>query len=84
MGSGAAGRRGTAVAAAIAGSLLAHAMVAQQPASPLQRPSAPTAAGASLTISLVTMGVGARVWERFGHNAILVEDHERGSRTAYN
>jgi hypothetical protein len=22
------------------------------------------------------MGVGVRVWERFGHNAILVEDRE--------
>jgi uncharacterized protein DUF4105 len=30
------------------------------------------------------MGVGVRVWERFGHNAILVEDRERGTRIAYN
>ena len=40
--------------------------------------------GDALTISLVTMGVGVRVWERFGHNAILVEDRARGTRTAYN
>ena len=30
------------------------------------------------------MGVGERVWERFGHNAILVEDHARGTSKAYN
>ena len=30
------------------------------------------------------MGVGTRVWERFGHNAILVDDRQRGTRTAYN
>jgi hypothetical protein len=40
--------------------------------------------GDALSISLVTMGVGVRVWERFGHNAILVEDRVRGTRTAYN
>ena len=40
--------------------------------------------GDALTISLITMGVGIRVWERFGHNAILVEDRERETRTAYN
>src|SRR5688500_18578995 len=40
--------------------------------------------GDALTVSLVTMGVGVRVWERFGHNAILVEDRARGTRTAYN
>lgn len=32
----------------------------------------------------MTMGVGERVWERFGHNAILVEDHSRGTSKAYN
>jgi len=32
----------------------------------------------------MTMGVGAEVWERFGHNAIIVEDKSTGSSTAYN
>jgi hypothetical protein len=32
----------------------------------------------------MTMGVGREVWERFGHNAILVEDHARGTAQAYN
>jgi hypothetical protein len=56
--------------------------VAQTSAHPLIRSSAHP--GDALTISLVTMGVGVRVWERFGHNAILVEDRARGTRTAYN
>ncbi len=30
------------------------------------------------------MGVGAEVWERFGHNAIVVEDRQRGTAIAYN
>jgi hypothetical protein len=32
----------------------------------------------------MTMGVGAEVWERFGHNAIIVEDRRTGESTAYN
>jgi hypothetical protein len=32
----------------------------------------------------MTMGIGERVWERFGHNAILVEDRARGTAQAYN
>jgi len=40
--------------------------------------------GSSLRISIRTMGPGADVWERFGHNAIVVEDQANGSRTAYN
>lgn len=49
------------------------------------RPAAPVPTpGSELTISLMTMGVGAEVWERFGHNAIVVEDRLRGTSTAYN
>lgn len=40
--------------------------------------------GDELTIALMTMGVGAEVYERFGHNAIVVEDRLRGASTAYN
>lgn len=32
----------------------------------------------------MTMGVGEEVWERFGHNAIVVEDHSQGTAIAYN
>ncbi len=41
-------------------------------------------AGSELTISLMTMGVGERVWERFGHNAILVVDRTQQTARVYN
>ena len=59
--------------------LPAGSVTAQAPAR-----SAAAPAGAELTISLMTMGVGAQVWELFGHNAILVEDRARGTARAYN
>jgi hypothetical protein len=40
--------------------------------------------GSELTISLVTMGPGRRVWERFGHNAIWVHDPIRGTDRQFN
>jgi Domain of unknown function (DUF4105) len=40
--------------------------------------------GSELTIYVMTMGVGAEVWERFGHNAIIVEDRSEGTAIAYN
>ena len=40
--------------------------------------------GSEYTISLVTMGPGKYVWERFGHNAIRVTDSRTGADTAYN
>jgi hypothetical protein len=40
--------------------------------------------GSELTIYIMTMGVGAEVWERFGHNAIVVEDRRHGTSSAYN
>lgn len=75
--------------------LLATALL---PASPLAAQSTPESgtaalpahvptrlpAGSELTIYLMTMGVGAEVWERFGHNAIVVEDRSRGTSIAYN
>lgn len=58
-------------------------MVAQvRPAVPPSR--LPAAPGSELTIYLMTMGVGAEVWERFGHNAIVVEDRSQGTSIAYN
>jgi hypothetical protein len=69
----------TLLMAALAGPMPA---AGQLSAPPLFRSSAHP--GDALTVSLVTIGVGVRVWERFGHNALLVEDRERGTRTAYN
>jgi len=44
----------------------------------------PSPPGSELRISILTFGVGAEVWERFGHNAIVVADLQQGTRTAYN
>ena len=38
----------------------------------------------SLHVYLLTMGPGDAVWERFGHNAILLRDPARGIDVAYN
>jgi uncharacterized protein DUF4105 len=38
----------------------------------------------SLTVFLMTMGPGKRVWERFGHNAIWIHDPVHGTDQAYN
>src|SRR5690606_31665962 len=69
------------VSAPVAGPL--HA---QGPTAPtVQPPTRPSAEpGSELTISVLTMGVGAEVWERFGHNAIVVEDRAQGTSLAYN
>ncbi len=40
--------------------------------------------GASLRVSLVTMGPGGPVWEQFGHNAIMIEDGSTGEARWYN
>ena len=32
----------------------------------------------------MTMGVGAHIWERFGHNAIGVRDRSQGTDVVYN
>lgn len=40
--------------------------------------------GDELRVYLMTLGPGDAVWERFGHNAIVVEDMRRGTSVAYN
>lgn len=40
--------------------------------------------GSNLRIGLVTIGPGPEVWEKFGHNAILVEDTAAGTKKWYN
>jgi hypothetical protein len=71
------------VARRTAGPAIAAMLVAGGAAPALGQGGAPTP-GSELTISLMTMGVGPRVWERFGHNAIVVEDRLRGTAKAYN
>ncbi len=38
----------------------------------------------ALEISLLTIGPGSIFWERFGHNAIVIRDHEAGIEVAFN
>jgi len=53
------------------------------PQSPVPSPQS-ASPGADLTIYLVTMGNGTRIWERFGHNAIRIVDATRGTDSVYN
>jgi hypothetical protein len=40
--------------------------------------------GTNLDVALVTFGPGTEVWERFGHNAILVRDRADSTQRLYN
>jgi uncharacterized protein DUF4105 len=62
--------------------LSGNSLFGQQAAPPPRRPAAPP--GSDLTVYLMTMGPGKRVWERFGHNAIWIHDPVRGTDQAYN
>jgi hypothetical protein len=53
----------------------------QAPSAPVH-PSAP--AQENLRVYLMTLGPGDAVWERFGHNAIVIEDGSMNSSIAYN
>ena len=53
-------------------------LCASAPFLPAQEP------GSHLRISVITIGPGALVWERFGHNAIMVEDTLTGDALWYN
>ncbi|HST27652.1 MAG TPA: DUF4105 domain-containing protein [Rudaea sp.] len=52
-------------------------MAAAQPASAPQP-------GTNLDVALVTFGPGTELWERFGHNAILITDKATGAQRLYN
>jgi hypothetical protein len=57
---------------------------ADRVATPDLPPYRPTAVPPELTVYLMTMGPGQRVWERFGHNAIWIHDPVHGTDKAYN
>ena len=42
------------------------------------------APGTELDVALVTFGPGEEIWERFGHNAILIRDRSSGAQRLYN
>lgn len=39
--------------------------------------------GSELTVYLLTIGPGEAIWERFGHNAIVIRDERTGSEISY-
>jgi len=54
------------------------------PATGAAQQTAAPSDGSTLSIALVTMGPGERVWERFGHNALWVRDSVTGFDRVYN
>ncbi len=62
----------------------AEAGVPAPDSTPADDPRARLEAWGSLRVYLLTMGQGDAVWERFGHNAILLRDSTRGIDVAYN
>lgn len=42
------------------------------------------AQGEALRVALLTVGPGAAVWERWGHNTIIITDRLHGTSTSYN
>jgi hypothetical protein len=74
------------VTCAFGASIAAQApTVTQSPATAAPSTSvAPTEPGSNLTVYLLTFGWGDVVWERFGHNAIWIQDRARGTDTTYN
>jgi hypothetical protein len=42
------------------------------------------APGSDLDVALITFGPGEEIWERFGHNAILIRDRSAGTERLYN
>src|SRR6266550_5035633 len=81
-------------ASASLASALSLPLSAQAPQASAQPPQAsPPAAtaptqsvepGSNLTVYLLTFGWGDVVWERFGHNAIWIQDRTKGTNITYN
>lgn len=90
MTTGARARRLLAALAALALGVapLATPLSAQPSGTP--RSAAPDApqpdidAGDDLDVMLATIGQGDLVWERFGHNALIIRDRSTGQATAWN
>ena len=70
-------RRLLAALALLAGALAPSAALGQAA-------SAAPEPGAELRVYLMTIGPGVAVWQRFGHNAVWIEDARTGQAVAYN
>jgi hypothetical protein len=66
------------------GRLLPLFLLAAAPVAAQLPDSTPAQAGSEYQISVLTAGVGAEVWERWGHNMIRVRDTLTGEDVAYN
>jgi len=76
------GDSGFGIRSALALLLLFCGLVqAETPPAPIPNPESPIPA---LEVSLLTIGPGPIFWERFGHNAIVIRDHEAGIEVAFN
>jgi uncharacterized protein DUF4105 len=82
--SGRAHRAGRVAGLTLLAMSLAWMPARSTPSSQAVSPPRSVTPGSELTISVMTMGVGAESWERFGHNAIVVEDRSRGTKVSYN
>lgn len=56
-------------------------IVARGQTAPVGPPADP---GSEITVSVITLGQGDQVWERFGHNALWIHDEARGTDRTYN
>jgi uncharacterized protein DUF4105 len=54
------------------------------PVAGAQTPQPLAEPGSELTVSVITLGQGDQVWERFGHNALWIHDEARGTDRTYN
>jgi hypothetical protein len=54
------------------------------PASPAVAQATAGGPGSELRVYLMTIGPGSAVWQRFGHNAIWIQDTRTGTEVAYN
>lgn len=62
------------------------ALLALAPVTGAQKPAAravPPVPGSELSVTLITVGLGSEVFERFGHNALMIQDSVRHTYLAY-
>lgn len=80
------GRHGRGTRSILALVLAAFLALLPVPAAARQSPTTASAAepGSHLAVFLLTMGPGDMIYERFGHNAILIEDRTTGESYAFN
>ena len=64
--------------------LFLHPLAAFAQQSPTTAPTTTDSPGSHLTVYLLTMGPGDMIYERFGHNAIIIDNRATGQSLAFN